>query len=197
MGIQFRNRGEPIGMRKAIIWSLCVAALAGTAARLELRNRVPWNSVVEINLTREMEGERVVSGASVIPANSMSDAISESDSEKAIDAARDDKRVSGLVLRIGGEGAFASMSKMAGRYNLEGLAAHISAFRKSGKPAVCIAGYEGDDGANILARACDKMIGESVSRDEDVDDYFDARFGEDNWSGIEVREYLKRAGHLD
>jgi hypothetical protein len=178
-------------MRKAIICGVCVAALAGTAVRLELRNRVPWNSVLEINLSGEMEGQRGVSGASVIPANSSSDAVTESDLARAIDAARDDKRVGGLVLRIGNAGVGGS-EHVATDISWE-LAAHIAAFRKSGRAAVCVGAEEDGDGVGVIAAACDLWLSKGVITDEDVDDYFDTKFGEDNWSAIEVRDYLKKA----
>lgn len=176
-------------MRKAIIWGVCAVALAGTAVRLELRNRVPWNSVLEINLSGAPDGPHGVSGASVIPANSSSDAMNERDLERAIDTARDDKRVVGLMLRIGEANRDMQMVKE--------IAARLAAFRTAGKTVVCAAIDEDGDGANILVAACDKRISESVSMDEGADDYFDAKFGEDNWSAIEVREYLKRVKHGD
>jgi uncharacterized protein YecE (DUF72 family) len=172
-------------MRRKIIWCVFAVALAGTAVRLELRNRVPWNSVLQIELSGEMDEQRPVSAASLIPTIPASDVITLAELTRAIDAARDDRRVGALVVRI--NEVDASPAK------LEEIATHIVAFRKSGKPTICFLNDEDDHGrANAIAAVCGQRLGEKASSDDTVEDFFNQNFGEDNWSPIELRDYLKR-----
>jgi len=64
-----------------------------------------------------------------------------------IDAARDDSRIAGLVVRIG--------PLATGWGKLEELRSHLMAFRKSGKPSICYLGYDGAGNPEYyLASAC-------------------------------------------
>ncbi len=175
-------------MWRKVIWGVIAVAVAGTAVLLELRNRVPWNSVLQIDLSGAMSEQRRISTSSLIPTLSASDSITERELAAAIDAARDDRRVGALVLRIGDVDARPDkLEEIAAN-----IATHLAAFRKSGKPTICFLADEDDIRANTIAAACDKRLGESVSTDEDIDDFFDNKFGEDNWFPIELRDYLKR-----
>ncbi len=165
-------------------------ALVGAAVQMELRNRVAWNSVLEIDMSGTIEEQRTVSDASVMPTGFVNDGITISELTRAIDAAREDRRVSGLVLRIGElEASGGKLDEVAAQ-----IATHLAAFRKSGKATVCLFADEDDDNrGNAIAAACDQRISESLNTDEDVVDFFDNKFGEDNWFPIEVSDYLNRA----
>ncbi len=68
----------------------------------------------------------------------------------AIDAARTDSRITGLVLRLG--------SLDTGWAKLEELHAHLLAFQTSGKPSICYLGYEGIGNPEYyLASACQQI----------------------------------------
>ena len=61
-----------------------------------------------------------------------------------IDAARNDSRIAGLVVRIG--------PLATGWGKLEEIRSHLLAFRKSGKPSICYLGYDGVGESRILPR---------------------------------------------
>ena len=68
----------------------------------------------------------------------------------AIDAARTDPRITGLVLRLG--------SVDTGWAKLEEMRAHLLAFQTSGKPSICYLGYEGIGNPEYyLASACQQI----------------------------------------
>jgi protease IV len=68
----------------------------------------------------------------------------------AIDAARADSRITGLVLRLG--------SLDTGWGKLEEIRAHLLAFQTSGKPSICYLGYEGIGNPEYyLASACQQI----------------------------------------
>lgn len=68
----------------------------------------------------------------------------------AIDAARIDPRITGLVLRIG--------PFDTGWGKLEEIRSHLLEFRKSGKPSICYLGYDGIGNREYyLASACEKV----------------------------------------
>jgi protease-4 len=67
-----------------------------------------------------------------------------------IDAARDDSRIAGLVVRIG--------PLATGWGKLEELRSHLMAFRKSGKPSICYLGYDGAGNPEYyIASACQQV----------------------------------------
>jgi protease-4 len=68
----------------------------------------------------------------------------------AIDQARNDSHISGLVVRIG--------SLQTGWGKLEEIRSHLIDFRKSGKPEICYLGHDGVGNPEYyLASACDKI----------------------------------------
>ncbi len=68
----------------------------------------------------------------------------------ALDSARTDGRITGLVVRIG--------PLSGGWAKLEELRAHLLAFRKSGKPNICYLGYDGIGNPEYyLASACSQV----------------------------------------
>ena len=172
-------------MRKKIIWGAAIVAISAVVVVLEMRDRVPFNSVLEIQLNGAIEEQRPAPASSQNPTISGSDGVTVRELATAVDAARDDQRVSGLVLRIGNVNASPA--------SVEELAARIAAFRKSGKGAICLLDDEHDDSrANAIASWCDEKPGERVSSEGEVEEFFDNRLGEDNWSPIELLEYLKQ-----
>jgi protease-4 len=68
----------------------------------------------------------------------------------AVDSARTDSRITGLVVRIGPLGG--------GWAKIEELRSHLLAFRASGKPNICYLGYDGIGNPEYyLASACSKI----------------------------------------
>ena len=68
----------------------------------------------------------------------------------ALDAARTDSRIKGLVVRIG--------PLDTGWAKLEEIHSHLLAFRASGKPSVCYLGYDGEENPEYyIATGCDQI----------------------------------------
>ncbi|HKV47768.1 MAG TPA: signal peptide peptidase SppA [Candidatus Acidoferrales bacterium] len=68
----------------------------------------------------------------------------------AIDAARTDPRITGMVVRIG--------PLSTGWAKLEEIRSHLIAFQLSGKPSICYLGYDGiENGEYYLASACKQV----------------------------------------
>ena len=174
------------GPWKKVILGVFAVVLAGAAAWLELRNRVPWNSVLEIDVGGGIEEQQPAAGSS--PEAKDIRGLSEvelRDMTGAIDASRDDRRVGALILRIGKVDA--SPAK------LKEIAGHILAFRKSGKTSVCLLDEQDIDNlANAIGVACDKRIGKGPNAEDGIQEFFDSKFGEDNWSRIDLHKYLSQ-----
>jgi hypothetical protein len=172
-------------MKKGIIAGVFIALAIAVVVWLEMRNRVVFNAVLEINLgavAEQKDSKGAKSDAK--PAVALSDAEAR-DMERAMDAGRDDQRVVGLAILIG--------KVDANPANLKEIAAHMMAFRKAGKPAVCVLDEEDEDNlANSIAVGCDKRIGAGPDADDDVGEYFDGKFGDENWSRIELGRYLRQ-----
>jgi protease-4 len=68
----------------------------------------------------------------------------------AIDAARNDSHITGIVVRIG--------PLETGWAKLEEIRSHLAAFQKSGKPSICYMGYDGVENPEYyLASACKQI----------------------------------------
>lgn len=68
----------------------------------------------------------------------------------AIDSARTDPRIEGLVVRIG--------PLETGWAKLEEIHSHLLAFHASGKPSICYLGYDGEENAEYyVASGCDQV----------------------------------------
>lgn len=132
--------------RRVILWIAAIVLVAGAVAWVEFTHRVPWNSVLEIDLSGDIEEQRPESTSSLLADN----ILVLHELTDAVDTARDDKRISGLVVRIG--------SVDAGWAKIGELAAHIEAFRKSGKSSICLLEDDyNDNRAYELAAACDQV----------------------------------------
>ncbi len=177
-------------MWKKIIIGVVVAIAIAVVVRLEMRNRVVWNAVLQIDLNGSAQEKKSGTGAqpdTTPPAELSAGELH--DIERGIDAARDDQRVGGMVVRIG--------KVDAGPTGLKEIAAHIIAFGKAGKPAVCILDEEDADNlANAIAVGCEKRIGEGADADDDVGEFFDGKFGDDNWSRVDLDAYLKQVRNV-
>src|SRR5580704_4895748 len=112
------------GKRKKIFWIVLMLAAIVAVCWVEWTHRIPWNSVLEIDLTGQIEEQRPASASSLLSG----DILVLHELTDALDAARDDKRVAGLIVRIG--------DVDAGWAKIQELSAHIAAFKKSGKPSV-------------------------------------------------------------
>jgi hypothetical protein len=132
--------------------------------------------VVEIDMRGPIE-ERAEAGSGVATLKEIT---------SAIDLARDDRRVSGIAVRMGDANWWPAV--------VEEIGAHIRAFGKSGKGSICFYDDEDDDlRVDRLASACEKKVGEGAWNDDDIEGFFDGRLGEDNWYPIEMGEYLRKA----
>ncbi|MGA8104361.1 MAG: signal peptide peptidase SppA [Candidatus Acidiferrales bacterium] len=106
-----------------VIWSLSSAA------------RIPSHSVLVLDISGDIEEQR---GADVLAAFDGKTPVLH-DYVDAIDAARSDSKVAGLVVKIG--------PLETGWGKLEEIRAHLVQFRSSGKPSIC---YLGGDGTGNL-----------------------------------------------
>ncbi len=132
--------------RKGILWTVVILAAVAAIGWGEWTHRVPSNSVLEIDLDGQIEEQRPASASSILSG----DILVLHELTDAVDSARDDKRVAGLIVRIG--------DVDAGWAKIQELSAHIEAFRKSGKPSVCLLEEDyNDNRAYNIATACDQV----------------------------------------
>ena len=107
---------------------------------------VPYNSVLQIELNGEIEEQEASGSASPI-AGDMQVLHEITD---GIDAARNDSRIAGLIVKI--EGVEAGWAK------LEEIHEHLLAFRKSGKPSICFLSDDyNENAAYYVASACENV----------------------------------------
>ncbi|HEV3221003.1 MAG TPA: hypothetical protein VGZ48_14640 [Candidatus Acidoferrales bacterium] len=173
-------------MWKKIIAGAAVVIVIAGIVWLERRNRVVFNAVLEINLGAKAVAQKKGTGGQpdATPVVELG-AADVRDMELGIDAARDDQRVIAVLVRIGKVDADAT--------GLKEIAAHIKMFRKSGKPSVCVLDEENaGNPANAIAVGCDKRIGEGPDAEDAITEFFDGKLGDDNWSRIDLRPYLKQ-----
>jgi hypothetical protein len=164
-----------VGVRGKIIWCAVIVAAIAAVVFLELKNRVPFNSVVEIDMSESVE-EQAKAGSGGATVHEITDAI---------DLARDDRHVGGIVVKMGDANGRPAALKEIG--------AHIAAFRKTGKGSICFYDDEDDDlRAETLASACEQKLGQGAGNDDEIEGFFDVRLGDDNWYPIEMGEYLRR-----
>lgn len=105
------------------------------------------NSVLVLDLNGSIEEQRsadlssVFFGSRTLVLHEINDAI---------DSARTDPRIKGLVVRIG--------PLETGWAKLEEIHSHLLAFHASGKPSVCYLGYDGEENAEYyVATGCDQV----------------------------------------
>jgi protease-4 len=136
--------------RKRILWIVAILAVVAAVGWIEWTHRIPWNSVLELDLTGQIEEQRPASASSLVSGVFSGDILVLHELTDAVDAARDDKRVAGLIVRIG--------DVDAGWAKIQELSAHIAAFKKSGKPSICLLEEDfNDNRAYNIAAACDQV----------------------------------------
>jgi protease-4 len=135
------------GTRRAVIIIMVLLALVAFGFAMRSEERVPTNSVFLLDVDGTIDEQRPFSLSASLSGNSVPVMHDYVDS---IDAAAQDSRVRGMVVRIG--------PLDTGWAKLEELRSHILAFRGSGKPSICYLGYDGIGNAEYhLASACDSV----------------------------------------
>jgi protease IV len=108
---------------------------------------VSWNSVLVLDLSGPIEEQQPPDVSSFFLG---SQPLVLHEINDAIDQARSDSRIKGLVVRI------APMD--AGWAKLEEIHRHLLDFRVSGKPSVCYLGYDGEENEEYyVATGCDQI----------------------------------------
>jgi protease IV len=140
------------GQRRTLVILLVVAAviiMIWTLPRWSFLAGPPIrrNSVLVVNLSGPIEEQRppevsdIFLGSQPLTLHEVNDAI---------DQARSDSRIQGLIVRI------APME--AGWAKLEEIHQHLIDFRASGKPSVCYLGYDGEENEEYyVATGCDQI----------------------------------------
>jgi protease IV len=135
------------GKRRALIIGVIIVFIvlliwaASKPVRLASNSVLVLDAVGEINEQRQPDFFTAFSGSSVPVLHDFVDAI---------DAARTDARIVGLVVRIA--------PLQTGWGKLEEMRTHLLAFRKSGKPSICYLGYDGTGNPEYyLATACQQI----------------------------------------
>ena len=105
------------------------------------------NSVLILDLNGTIEEQRATDFSSILLG---SRALVLHEINDAIDSARTDPRIKGLVVRIG--------PLETGWAKLEEIHSRLLAFHASGKPSVCYLGYDGEENAEYyVATGCDQV----------------------------------------
>lgn len=105
------------------------------------------NSVLVLDLNGSIEEQRAADLSSVFFGSST---LVLHEINDAIDSARTDPRIEGLVVRIG--------PLETGWAKLEEIHSHLLAFHASGKPSICYLGYDGAENAEYyVATGCDQV----------------------------------------
>jgi len=123
-----------------------VVLIIGVVAAIKIYRRLPSRAVLVLDVGGPIDEQRPVGGQPVAARS----ATLLHDLTDAIDTARDDSRITGLVVKIAPLGA--------GWGKVQELRAHLLEFRKSKKPNIC---YLGEDYSGnreyYLATACDQV----------------------------------------
>ena len=135
------------GKRRAIIIVVTIAFLVVCVWAASKPPRLPSNSVLVIDAAGVIEEQRPNDFLSALNGNKEPVLHEYLD---AVDQARSDPRVDGLVVRIG--------PLQTGWGKLEEIRSHLINFRTSGKPEICYLGHDGVGNPEYyLATACDKI----------------------------------------
>ena len=135
------------GKRRAIVICAVILFFFLLVWAMSKPARLESKSVLVIDAAGAIEEQRSMDFFSAISGNStpvLHDYID------AIDSARTDSRITGIVIRV------APLETGWGK--LEEIHAHLLAFRKSGKPSICYLGYDGVGNPEYyLASACKEI----------------------------------------
>jgi protease-4 len=135
------------GKRRALVILIVIALVIVIGYLLTSSSRVTSKSVLVLDLNGEIREQRPVDvfsafGGAYIPV--LHDVLD------SIDTARNDSRITGLVVRVG--------PLETGWGKLEEIHAHLVAFRQSHKPSICYLGYDGIGNPEYyVASACDQV----------------------------------------
>ena len=135
------------GQRRTLVILLVIAAFIAAVWIFSRGPSISSNSVLVLDLDGPIVEQRppdlssALFGSHVLVLHEITDAL---------DQARDDSRIKGLVVRI------APLDTGWGK--LEEIRSHLLAFRSSRKPSLCYLGYDGAENPEYyLATACDKV----------------------------------------
>jgi protease-4 len=135
------------GKRRAIVIVTVILFFAVLIWVVSKPARLESKSVLVIDAAGDIEEQRAedfftaISGSSVPVLHDYIDAI---------DSARTDSRITGIIVRVGPLGT--------GWGKLEEIRAHLLDFRKSGKPSICYLGYDGVGNPEYyVASACQEI----------------------------------------
>jgi protease IV len=135
------------GKRRAIVIGVLVLILALTVWAAWKSSRLRANSVLVIDAAGEIDEQRPLN---ILGALTGATVPVQHDYVDAIDSARSDPRITGLVVRIG--------PLDTGWAKLEEIRSHLLAFQRSGKPSICYLGYDGIGNREYyLASACQQV----------------------------------------
>lgn len=135
------------GKRRAIVIGVLILCLALIVWAASKPKRLASNSVLVIDAEGTIEEQPPVTFLGNLTGNSVPVLHDYLD---AIDAARTDSRISGIVVRI------APLS--TGWAKLEEIRTHLLSFRTSHKPSICYLGYDGIGNPEYyLASACEQI----------------------------------------
>jgi protease-4 len=135
------------GKRRAIIITVVVLFLAAIVWAALRPRHLMGKSVLVMDVNGDIEDQAPLNPLAILRGNQASVL---QDYIDALDAARTDPHITGLVVRIGPLGG--------GWAKIEELRAHVLAFRSSGKPNICYLGYDGIGNPEYyLASACSKV----------------------------------------
>lgn len=140
------------GQRRTLVILLVVAAVVlfiWTVPRWTFTSgeMISSNSVLVLDLTGSIEEQRPTDFSSALFG---SQTLVLHEITDAIDTARTDSRIKGLVVRIG--------PLDTGWAKLQEIHSHLLAFRASGKPSVCYLGYDGEENPEYyVATGCDQI----------------------------------------
>jgi protease-4 len=135
------------GQRRTLVIVLVIVAFMGVVWLFSRGPSIPSNSVLVLDLDGPIVEQRppdfssLLFGSHVLVLHEITDAL---------DQARDDSRIKGLVVRI------APLETGWGK--LEEIRSHLLAFGASRKPSICYLGYDGAENPEYyLATACDQV----------------------------------------
>ena len=135
------------GQRRMVVIILVIAAFLGIIWVFSRGPSISSNSVLALDLDGPIVEQRPADLSSALFG---SHALLLHEITDALDQARTDSRIKGLVVRI------APLD--AGWGKLEEIRSHLLAFRESGKPSICYLGYDGAENPEYyVASACNQI----------------------------------------
>jgi protease-4 len=133
--------------RRAIIIVFVVLFFAAIIWAVVRPHRLIGKSVLVMDVNGNIQDQSPLSALAALTGNQASVL---QDYIDAVDSARTDRRITGLVVRIG--------PLSGGWAKIEELRQHLLAFRNSGKPNICYMGYDGVGNPEYyLASACSQV----------------------------------------